>query len=233
MSSTRQQRRNWQNFREQYGETLAEFKQKFLDGIFNRLPTDEECDSYEAKKKELTAPLGRRELRDPTPEELDMSGTHLGQPQELGRSDPQHGYVVTITKKHEWDMGHRLPQHEGKCRHLHGHRYVAEIDITGIVQTEGPSAGMVADFSDLKEILKATVDEHWDHKTMLREDDEILEAIKTPRERHYLGIFTVPWTPTAENIAVALMKWLDSRSALEITRVRIYETPNGWAEVRK
>lgn len=133
---------------------------------------------------------------------------------------------VTITLRVDWEMGHRLPLHEGKCRRLHGHHYVAEISVTGPVQTEGPATGMVVDFYDVKKHVKEILDV-WDHRTMLYEGDELARLLAA----HMLddSILLCSFHPTAENIAVELMKRL--QRALAVTKVRVYETPNGWVEV--
>ena len=63
--------------------------------------------------------------------------------------------MITVTRRYEWDMAHRLPEHSGKCSRLHGHRYVAEIDVEGeIDQASGSSHGMVLDFGDLDPSLR-------------------------------------------------------------------------------
>ena len=216
MSSTRQERRRRQQFREKHGATLGEFKSKWL-AMFGRLPTDSECDNYEETKRQLKAPLERQQnMTDPP------------------TSSPPLTWAI-VTKRHEWDMGHRLPEHDGKCRKLHGHHYVAEIDITGCIQEGGPSSGMVVDFSILKEQLADIIDGHWDHKTMLRANDPIILECIDQNQAHEFGIFAVPFTPTAENIALELFRWLKDRNhanpRINITRVRVYETPDGWAEV--
>lgn len=143
--------------------------------------------------------------------------------------------MTTITHKHEWDMGHRLPRHEGKCARLHGHRYVAEIDITGKVQTSGSGTGMVVDFYIVKDIVKATFGD-WDHRTMLWREDPFAQEMLTDVQKTY-GIFRVMFMPTAENIAAEIILRInvelrESHSLACCTRVRVYETPNGWAEVR-
>lgn len=144
--------------------------------------------------------------------------------------------TTTITHKHEWDMGHRLPFHKGKCARLHGHRYVTEIDITGPVQTEGSMSGMVLDFYVIKDIVRDTIG-HWDHRTMLWAQDRFTvehRDEKSMTEEDY-GIFRVPFMPTAENIALnmqlVIQLSLDRYESCRCTRVRVYETPNGWAEV--
>lgn len=156
-------------------------------------------------------------------------------------------HTATVTKRYEWDMGHRLPEHKGKCKKLHGHHYVAEIDVTGPVFESGPSAGMVVDFYELKSKIVALIG-HWDHMTMLHEDDPLMTtwntgdggfvvfngqgSDRTPVALNadiQFGIFRVPFVPTAENIAQHIFRLLVGH--FNVTRVRVYETPTGWAEV--
>jgi len=40
---------------------------------------------------------------------------------------------LTITRRLEFDAGHRIPHHAGKCCHLHGHRYAIELTVSGPV----------------------------------------------------------------------------------------------------
>ena len=65
--------------------------------------------------------------------------------------------MLTITRKLEFDAGHRIPDHRSQCRNLHGHRYVLEITLQGdLVETEGaPDRGMVMDFADVKSLATA------------------------------------------------------------------------------
>lgn len=136
---------------------------------------------------------------------------------------------VIITRLHPWDMAHRLPDHAGKCRRLHGHRYVAEIDIEGPIQPPGTSSGgMVKDFDEIKTAIDRAIG-HWDHRCMMWENDPWLENIGHGEE---MGIFTVPFIPTAENISMEIATRLQLEM-LRATRVRVYETPNGWAEWRR
>ena len=59
---------------------------------------------------------------------------------------------MLITRRLEFDAGHRIPDHQSQCRHLHGHRYVIEITLAGdVINTRGrPDNGMVMDFSEVK-----------------------------------------------------------------------------------
>ncbi|RDS98986.1 6-carboxytetrahydropterin synthase QueD, partial [Burkholderia contaminans] len=45
---------------------------------------------------------------------------------------------MLITRKLEFDAGHRIPDHRSQCRNLHGHRYVLEVTLRGdLVDPEG------------------------------------------------------------------------------------------------
>ena len=55
--------------------------------------------------------------------------------------------MLTITRKLEFDAGHRIPDHKSQCRNLHGHRYTLEITLLGqVIEEEGSSDnGMIMD----------------------------------------------------------------------------------------
>lgn len=142
---------------------------------------------------------------------------------------------VTTTRRYEWDMAHRLPYHDGKCRRLHGHRYVAEIDVTGqLITGQVSSAGMVLDFGVLDKAINKAIG-YWDHRTMLWSQDPLLDIMASDLAQRLdtLGVFTVPFIPTAENIAREVVRLLAKLpQGHHASRVRIYETPKGWAEAR-
>lgn len=60
--STRDERRDWQRFREEHGSNLVEFRAKWV-GMFGRGPTADECAEYLNKRADLLAPLGRQAER--------------------------------------------------------------------------------------------------------------------------------------------------------------------------
>jgi queuosine biosynthesis protein QueD len=72
---------------------------------------------------------------------------------------------MLITRRLEFDAGHRIPDHGSQCRHLHGHRYAIEITLAGdIIRQDGnPANGMVMDFSDVKTLAMAHLVDAWDH----------------------------------------------------------------------
>jgi 6-pyruvoyltetrahydropterin/6-carboxytetrahydropterin synthase len=143
---------------------------------------------------------------------------------------------MQITTRLEFDAGHRIPSHNSQCKNLHGHRYAIEITISGdIINREGLSEnGMVMDFSDVKRIAKKTVVDLWDHAFLVYQNDlEILRFLNT-LPGHKTVVF--PTVPTAENMAAEAFKILKSEyqdtygNHLKLEKVRLYETPNNWAD---
>ncbi len=146
---------------------------------------------------------------------------------------------MLITRRLEFDAGHRIPHHASQCRHLHGHRYVIEISLSGeIVRAEGAAEqGMVMDFSEVKNIANAALVSRWDHAFLVYQGDrEVVEFLAT-----LAGHKTVvlPVVPTAENLANEAFRILDAAyldgygNRLRLQRVRLYETPNNWADAER
>lgn len=141
---------------------------------------------------------------------------------------------MRITRKFEIDAGHRIHGHGGKCRHVHGHRYVIELTVRA---DELDSLGMVVDFGRLKDGFGEFLNSRYDHKLILSTDDPLHELIHTSPAAGYsaFGIGSVVWVPvppTAENLA--RMMFDDALAympdGVTLCSVRVYETPNCWAD---
>jgi 6-pyruvoyltetrahydropterin/6-carboxytetrahydropterin synthase len=143
---------------------------------------------------------------------------------------------MQITTRLEFDAGHRIPSHKSQCRNLHGHRYAIEITLSGdiITQDDTSENGMVMDFSDVKSIAKIALVNVWDHAFLVyQHDTEVLNFLNT-LANHKTVIF--PTVPTAENMAKEAFRILKSSyhdsfgNHLKLEKVRLYETPNNWAD---
>ncbi len=143
---------------------------------------------------------------------------------------------MLITRRLEFDAGHRIPNHVSQCRHLHGHRYAVEITLSGkIIDTEGASEqGMVMDFSEVKHIAKRVLVDQWDHAFLVYAGDRELVQFLASLPGHKTVV--LPVVPTAENLAAEAFRLLDAAyldtygNQLRLERVRLYETPNNWAD---
>lgn len=143
---------------------------------------------------------------------------------------------MLITRRLEFDAGHRIPNHASQCRHLHGHRYALEVTLAGeIIDIEGAAEqGMVRDFSDVKAIAHAALVEHWDHAFLVYQGDRVVTEFLASLPGHKTVV--LPVVPTAENLATEAFRLLDAAyvdiygNQLRLQRVRLYETPNNWAD---
>lgn len=136
-------------------------------------------------------------------------------------------------------MAHRLPNHTGGCRNVHGHSYRMWIELAGEPETDEQSSsqGMVLDYFTLKAMVDPLVTEI-DHAFLCdRSDKLIVDFLKSSG----LKAVYVDFPTTAENIAKwfferlsALFSSADGDSPLKHLRelrVRIQETERTYAEV--
>ena len=145
--------------------------------------------------------------------------------------------MLTITRKLEFDAGHRIPDHKSQCRNLHGHRYTLEITLVGnVIDVEGSSDnGMIMDFSDIKTLAKEHLIDVWDHAFLVYEKDakvrEFLESI--PGHKTVI----INRIPTVENLAQTAFDILGPvytdryGTGLRLQKLVLHETPNCWAEI--
>jgi 6-pyruvoyltetrahydropterin/6-carboxytetrahydropterin synthase len=121
--------------------------------------------------------------------------------------------------------------------HLHGHRYAIEVTLTGEVADHPGKAddGMVLDFGDIKRLTNQYVVEQWDHAFLVAREDEGLVAFLASLPNHKTVIMEhVPTVENLANAAFAILQPVFSKAfggRLELSAVRLYETPNCWADV--
>jgi 6-pyruvoyltetrahydropterin/6-carboxytetrahydropterin synthase len=145
--------------------------------------------------------------------------------------------MLTITRKLEFDAGHRIPDHNSQCRNLHGHRYTLEITLTGPVKEhDGDSDnGMILDFTDVKSLAKEHLVDVWDHAFLVYDKDVAVKDFLASLPNHKTVVLSR--VPTVENLAqiafTILRKAYHDRfgSTLTLSKIKLYETPNCWAEI--
>ena len=132
---------------------------------------------------------------------------------------------VTVSRKAHFNAAHRLYRKEwsdkknksvfGKCSnpHYHGHNYELIVHVTGEIDS---STGYVMDMKVLKDLIKAEVEDAFDHKNLNEQVPEFANL-----------------NPTAENIAVVIWNKLrphiSSEKQLEVT---LYETPRNYVHYK-
>jgi 6-pyruvoyltetrahydropterin/6-carboxytetrahydropterin synthase len=145
--------------------------------------------------------------------------------------------MLTITRKLEFDAGHRIPDHNSQCRNLHGHRYTLEITLTGqVVEHDGyADNGMIMDFSDVKALARENLVDLWDHAFLVYEKDvKVKEFLESLPNHKTVVLNRVPTVENLARIAFDILKavYQDRYSTgLSLSKIKLFETPNCWAEV--
>lgn len=129
--------------------------------------------------------------------------------------------MYLVTKRIEFCYGHRLLDYDGICKHPHGHNAIVEVDVRTDRLDE---RNMVADFSDIKRLVKGWIERELDHKMILRQDDPLVGPLRALGE----PVFTLESNPTVERIAKLIFE-MSRNQGLDVTMVRVWETPSSFA----
>jgi len=132
---------------------------------------------------------------------------------------------MKIAKEFRWEMGHRLPEHFGLCKNIHGHSYKMLIEFEG----ELDKNGMIIDYYDIEKIINPII-EKLDHAFMVNKDDKVvLEFLGKMNSKKVV----VAFQSTAENICLYLLNEIKKAHLPENVnkiKVRVYETAYDYAE---
>ncbi|RLD29197.1 MAG: 6-carboxytetrahydropterin synthase [Bacteroidetes bacterium] len=128
---------------------------------------------------------------------------------------------ATVSRKAHFNAAHRLYRKDwsdaknlevfGKCSNpnFHGHNYELIVSVTGKIDAE---TGYVIDIKILKEIIKAEVEDTFDHKNLNVEVQEFADL-----------------NPTTENIAVVIYNKIRPSLASHLDiEVTLFETPRNF-----
>jgi 6-pyruvoyltetrahydropterin/6-carboxytetrahydropterin synthase len=132
--------------------------------------------------------------------------------------------MFRVTREITFCYGHRLLEYAGKCRHLHGHNGRAVITLEA-ERLDG--LGMVMDFTQLKRVVGGWIEEHLDHRMLLRKDDPALPALRAGGE----PVYVMEVNPTAENIARLIYDYAAAQG-FPVAEVQLWETDSCWASYR-
>jgi len=119
--------------------------------------------------------------------------------------------MFIINVKSHYDAAHFIREYNGKCERLHGHRYEVEV---ALAFEEVGTGGIAYDFTEAKRHLRAITDE-LDHQNL-----------------NELAAFTEIET-SSENQARYIHDEMKARlgeASGNLLYVRVWETPNQWAQ---
>lgn len=135
--------------------------------------------------------------------------------------------MYTLKANAAFDSAHFLMGYDGKCRNIHGHRWVIEAEFSGdMLQEQGSQRGMLLDFTDCKHALRSLADSY-DHALICEKGSLRTETAQALRADGF-AMIEVPFRPTAECFAKAFYDTLVDHG-LPVSRVTVYETPDNGA----
>lgn len=141
---------------------------------------------------------------------------------------------IYATRYHDISCGHRVVGHESKCRWFHGHNYRITFTIQTMKHTKKLDVvGRVVDFGVIKAVLCQWLEDNWDHRFLMWEDDPYMGDCQDWFPGG--GFLPVPFNPTAENMGIYLLEIIGPLLLddlfLELAVVTVEETRKCSAEV--
>lgn len=131
--------------------------------------------------------------------------------------------IASVAKEFTFHAAHVLPNHDGPCSRRHGHSYRLRVTVEGWVkQADGsPDEGMVLDFEVIKTVYQERVEPKVEHQDLNETLVDTGELRVTTCEALCLWI--------AQEFRHGLER---GEKGYALRRVRLYETPTSYAEIR-
>lgn len=120
--------------------------------------------------------------------------------------------MYTVSVQAHYDAAHFLPDYDGKCSRLHGHRYVVE---AAVQAPDLDQNGIAFDFIDLKGLLRELAEE-LDHQNL----NELPQFAATSTSAEC----------QARYFHDCLSDRLPEPLASGLVYVRVWESPTQWAQ---
>lgn len=131
--------------------------------------------------------------------------------------------MYILTAEASFDSAHFLAGYNGKCRNIHGHRWLIKVEAAGDeLQQAGQMRDMVIDFGDLKKEVKAIAD-YFDHGLIVEKNTLRAQTFTALQEEGF-KLIEVDFRPTAEKLAKFIFDSLKGKQ-LPVKQVTVYETP--------
>jgi len=144
------------------------------------------------------------------------------------------------------EIAHRLFLMPGKCQQIHGHSMQVSLTLYGDVNENGVFEGR--DFGGIKKVLRAHLDNNYDHHLLLNENDPWARPLAAYDDVEFEtpaiamdgflalpGLVTVPGDPTTENLALWISAWaaktfcLDADVTIDETGTNSFSAGATWA----
>lgn len=136
--------------------------------------------------------------------------------------------MISITKEFTFETAHRISNHPGACKHIHGHSYRLLVTVSADQIKEND---MIIDFKDLKQIVNDEVIDFFDHALLLKRNEEN-SKFSQPLDSK---IFWMEFEPTVERlidyIRIQIQQALNEPVFLK--KLKLFETASSFGEWKK
>ncbi|MBK6263999.1 6-carboxytetrahydropterin synthase [Marivirga sp. S37H4] len=133
--------------------------------------------------------------------------------------------MLSITKEFRFEAAHRISNHGGDCKNLHGHSYILYVTVSA---EEPDEQDMLIDFKLLKSIVKEQVLNHFDHVLILKRNkpNEALQALTDQK------ICWFEHEPTVERMLLFIRDALIHAlpTTVQLYKLKLYETASSFGE---
>lgn len=140
--------------------------------------------------------------------------------------------TIRVTREFSFEMSHVLLNYDGPCRNVHGHSYRLFVTLSGVPVNDpgNPKNGMVMDFTQLKNIVLASIVNLFDHSVVISRDFGIEKHGMI--EKLFGNTVIVDYQPTCENLVADFAERLIDKipSGIKLHSLRLYETAKSYAE---
>lgn len=149
--------------------------------------------------------------------------------------DITKGLQVRVSKEWAAEAAHSLPNHDGKCRNLHGHSYRIIVELIGPVKNtltnEDPDQGMVMDFTQVGVLVEPLIKQidHQHLNTFLTCPTAERLATWIAIQLHEAGI---PCRSLKDPDVDHFTQHVVRNDEVRLASVKIYETAKCFAEIR-
>ena len=116
--------------------------------------------------------------------------------------------TTSIKVRHNIEVAHRLFESPGKCENIHGHSMWVELEIFGVLDSNGMLSGL--DFGEVKKRFRGYLDSSYDHHLILNTKDPWSKEVSYDGEsfQQLPGVVELlAGDPTTENIAKDIAEW--------------------------
>jgi len=148
--------------------------------------------------------------------------------------------IQYISRKGNFDSGHRVMNEFMKCFNIHGHTYLYELTFSFENMEE---IGYAIDFKEIKRVFCQWIDDILDHGMILNpKDTKLIDTVKEYGTKLWLMSLNGKneyCNPSVENIAKEIFLAMEvlttnlyknHHTGLNIHKITIYETPNCYTE---